>query len=141
MKKIKEAANIIKGKHSFHNFTALQEGYAIKKVNYVEVEKEGDIIILTFSAESFLWEMVRRLVTALKMIGKHELNIEEFEEFFDINVRKKIKASSPEFLILWDVKYDFEFEYEDYSLLKFIEDLKKEYAVLKMKEKILKTIL
>ena len=141
LKKIKEAARIIKGKHSFHNFTALQEGCKIKKVNYVEVEKEGDIIILTFSAESFLWEMVRRLVTALKMVGKHELGMEEFFEFFDINVRKKIKASPPEFLILWDVKYDFEFEYEDYSLQKFIEELKKEYAMLKMKEKILKAIL
>jgi len=75
------------------------------------------------------------------MVGRRELSIEEFKEFFDINARKKINASPPEFLILWNVKYSFEFEDEGYSLQKFIEDLKKEYAVLKMKEKILKAIL
>ncbi|RLF61090.1 MAG: tRNA pseudouridine(38-40) synthase TruA [Thermoplasmata archaeon] len=134
--KIKKASKIIEGKHSFHNFTISNEN-PIRTINYIEVEKKNGIIILTFSGKSFLWQMVRRLTTALKLVGKGELTIKDLKNLFKKEINKKIKASEPEFLILWDIKYDFKFKCENFSLNRFIEHLKREICILKMKEEIL----
>ncbi|MFQ5975348.1 MAG: tRNA pseudouridine(38-40) synthase TruA [Candidatus Hydrothermarchaeales archaeon] len=144
-KTLKKAIKLFEGEHSFHNFAILEGKNPIRKIKRCELTKSGEVIILTFFGESFLWQMIRRMVTALKMVGKGEFGIGELEEYFDVKIDKKIPPSEAENLILWDVKYGFEFEDEEYSketLISMIslkdKELKKELA---MGEEILKNMM
>jgi tRNA pseudouridine38-40 synthase len=127
LEKMKEGAQLLKGKHSFHNFCIEENRDPVRKINMVDIDKIKDFLVITISGESFLWQMVRRIVTALKMIGSRELDIDELKKRLDPSIKSKFPPSPPKGLVLWDVKYPFKFEYERYSLEIFIEEIFKSY--------------
>ncbi|MFQ6137103.1 MAG: tRNA pseudouridine(38-40) synthase TruA [Candidatus Hydrothermarchaeales archaeon] len=140
LRKMKRAIKSFEGEHDFHNFAVLEGRNPVRRLNKIGLDRDGEITILTFFGESFLWQMVRRIVTALKMVGRGELQIGEIERYFDPNFEKKVPPSNPENLVLWEVRYDFEFEEEGYSIEDLIsalnEDLKGLKVGVKMKEEI-----
>lgn len=116
LKKMVEAGKAFMGEHSFHNFIKTEEGKnPVRKVSSVKVEGRGDILILSFQGESFLWQMVRRMVSALKDVGKGGLSIEELRSYYDPALEKKFPPSPAEGLVLWRIEYPFEFNSEEYS--------------------------
>lgn len=107
---MRRAAGVLRGEHSFHNFCRLENGKnPVRKLSNIEIVEDGAFLILSFEGESFLWQMVRRLVTALKKAGRGEISIEELKKYFEPACRNKFKPSEPEPLILWSVKYNFDF--------------------------------
>lgn len=131
IEKIKKAIKLFEGEHSFHNFCILENKNPIRKINKITIKKADDFIILTFSGESFLWQMIRRIVTALKMIGKGELTIEELRRYFDSDCDNKIPPSEAESLVLWDIRYAFDFKLEGYSIQKFLKEIFEKQKELK----------
>jgi tRNA pseudouridine38-40 synthase len=123
IEKIKKAIKLFEGEHSFHNFCILENKNPVRKINKITIKKADDFIILTFSGESFLWQMIRRIVTALKMIGNRELTIKELRRYFDSDCNNKIPPSEAESLVLWDLKYAFDFKLEGYSIKKFLTEI------------------
>ncbi|MFQ5801090.1 MAG: tRNA pseudouridine(38-40) synthase TruA [Candidatus Hydrothermarchaeales archaeon] len=138
---MKKAAKVFIGQRSFHNFSSTDYRSPIRKINYIDVEKKDEALVLTFSGESFLWQMVRRIVTALKMAGRGELSIQELESYFDPDHRKKVPPSNAENLVLWDVRYNFPFKHEEYSLKKLKKELKEMWAKHKTKAAICSEVL
>lgn len=133
IKKIRSAAKLFEGEHSFHNFCILEARSAVRKIKKITVKRQGDFLVLTFYGESFLWQMIRRIVTALRMTGRSEISIEGLKKYFEPACKNKLKPSEPEPLILWNVKYNFDFEHEDYSLRKFQKEILKRRKELKTK--------
>ncbi|MFH1773720.1 MAG: tRNA pseudouridine(38-40) synthase TruA [Methanobacteriota archaeon] len=133
IKKIRQTAKLFEGEHSFHNFCILEGRNPVRKIKKITVRKLGDFLVLTFYAESFLWQMIRRVVTALKMAGRSEISIEELKKYFEPACKNKFKPSEPKQLILWNVKYNFDFEHEDYSLRKFKREILKMQREFKTK--------
>ncbi|MDI6654416.1 MAG: tRNA pseudouridine(38-40) synthase TruA [Candidatus Hydrothermarchaeota archaeon] len=133
IKKIRQTAKLFEGEHSFHNFCILEDKNPVRKINKIAIKKSGGFLVLTFYGESFLWQMARRIVTALKMAGRSEISIEELKKYFEPACKNKFKPSEPEQLILWDVKYNFDFEHEDYSLRKFLSEIFEKQKELKTK--------
>jgi tRNA pseudouridine38-40 synthase len=131
LEKMYKIASVLKGGNSFHNFSMSDYRSPIRKINYIDIIKRGDFLILTFSGRSFLWQMVRRLVTALKMVGKGDVSAEEIEYLLDPMIDKKIPPSPAENLVFWNIKYDFLFENEDYSKKRLKKEL--EERLLKYK--------
>ena len=127
---IKKACRILEGEHSFHNFTRAREKNYTRRLLEVAADKKGEVIVLTFKGESFLWEMVRRLTSAVAMVGRGELTLEELEEALQPEVERKFSASPPEFLVLWEVAYEFEFEHEEYSTAKLASTLEERFKKL-----------
>ncbi len=115
LKGLKKAIGLFEGEHSFHNFAILDGKDPIRRISGCEISQKGEILIMTFVGESFLWQMIRRMVTALVMVGKGELEIVDLEACFDPKVENKFSPSKAENLVLWNVKYGFEFEDEIYS--------------------------
>lgn len=115
LRKMREAAMEFQGKHSFHNFSIIEKKNPIRKISRVEVKRHGDIFVLAFRGESFLWQMVRRVVTALKLTGKGALSRTELRKYFDPAVSEKFPPSQAEGLVLWEIKYPFKFSDEEYS--------------------------
>ncbi|MBI5253086.1 MAG: tRNA pseudouridine(38-40) synthase TruA, partial [Euryarchaeota archaeon] len=133
IKKIRSAAKLFEGEHSFHNFCILEGRSAVRKIKKITVKKQSDFLVLTFYGESFLWQMARRIVTALRMAGRSEISIEELKKYFEPACKDKFKPSEPEPLILWNVKHNFDFEHEDYSLQKFQKEIIRRQKELKIK--------
>ncbi len=127
---IKQACSILEGEHSFHNFTRAREKNYTRRLLRVTADRKGEVIVLTFKGESFLWEMVRRLTSAIAMVGKGELSVEALEEALHPEVERKFSAAPPEFLVLWHVAYEFEFEHEEYSTAQLVAQLRERFSSL-----------
>ncbi len=140
IEKLKQACKVLEGKHSFHNFSRLEGRNPVREIKSIDVEVEEDFIILTFRARSFLRQMVRCLVTGIKLVASNEITIEELKKLLDPEYTNKIWASDPRPLILWDIVYDFEFEYENFSVEKFKEEIINKLKEVKTKRIMLEKI-
>ena len=127
---MKEAAKILAGRHDFSGF-AKACSPCIREIYVSEIEKHRDFLIYTVEGNAFAWNMVRKIVTALKMAGRNASPeiVEKILEGHSI----PLTPASPYGLILMDVRYSFEFEKEEkaFSLLqKRIEEEMKRFAQL-----------
>lgn len=119
---IEQGVRKLKGKHSFHNFSKTsKEKDPVRVLNSIIITKTQGFIVLTFSGKSFLWQMIRRIVTALKKIGSRELEPDDIEKYLDPGFKNKFRAAEPEPLVLWDVVYPVKFNTDSYCM----EDLRK----------------
>ncbi|RMF91806.1 MAG: tRNA pseudouridine(38-40) synthase TruA [Methanobacteriota archaeon] len=135
--KMRRAAALFKGERSFHNFSSSDYRNPLRRINRVEIHKKDDVIVMEVSGESFLWQMIRRMATALKMAGTGEATPQDVERLLDPDYKKKIPPSDPENLILWDVKYDFNFEDEEYTKKRLIGELEKQWKKTRINAAIL----
>ena len=112
------AAGLFTGEHNFQNFARVEPLKTPVRIidNIVIVEKK-DFLILDFYAQTFLWNQIRRIVSALEKRGKGVLSNEQIRAALEHPETKiDFQVAAPEPLILKDVVYDFSFEYvKDYK--------------------------
>jgi tRNA pseudouridine38-40 synthase len=118
------AAGLFTGEHNFQNFARVEPlKNPVRTIDAIVISERKDFLILDFSAQTFLWNQIRRIVSALKKVGTGILSIEEIRQGLDHPEKKvdfQVAASEP--LLLKDVMYDFSFNYvKEYKkkLLKF----------------------
>ena len=87
------------GEHDFSGFSRDDGRNPIRKIQGINIFKENDFIIIDIRGESFLWNMVRRIIGFLAY-GKGDP--------FKKGSRYKVPAEN---LILMDVSYDFKFNF------------------------------
>ncbi len=126
-----EAADLLTGKNSYHNFSAADNRRPVKRLKEIDIHLKKGFLVITFRGDSFLWQMVRRLATALAGVGRGELTLEDIEKYLDPKVIDKVPPMPAENLVLWNVGYAFEFEPEDYSLKRLREELETRIKGLK----------
>ena len=76
------AAQALIGKHDFASFvtrTEIGKKSTIRNIYKAEIEKDGDLIILSMAANAFLPHQVRNTVGALIKVGLGKMTVEEFE--------------------------------------------------------------
>ncbi|WP_406660189.1 tRNA pseudouridine(38-40) synthase TruA [Methanolobus sp. ZRKC3] len=88
--KIRSASKILVGKHDFSNFCSTDGNKGtVRSVEKVDVRVSGTLTMIDVQANSFLWNMVRKIVTALTMVGSgvrdeewlgHMLDPDSYEE-------------------------------------------------------------
>jgi tRNA pseudouridine38-40 synthase len=129
LKLMKQAAKQMEGKHNYINFSKRSERAPERMVYSVDLVETPDNIVFDVVGESFLWNMVRKMVKVLLMLGREELTLEDLETLFNPDVPAAIKPVASEGLILMDVVYDgIEFPCEGYAVNNFMKTLKQEYA-------------
>jgi len=69
---MQEAAEALVGEHDFSSFRALacQAKSPVRRIDYLELERHGDLIELCVGANGFLHHMVRNIVGVLMAIGR-----------------------------------------------------------------------
>lgn len=123
-----KASKIFIGTHDFRNFSKRSERNPVRTIEKVVVIKEGDAIQIDVFGESFLWNMVRKMVSVLLGVGMGQLNADDVYDYLDLQKSVPIKPMPPEGLILMDIKYDgIKFSEDSYAKDKFASYLKKEY--------------
>jgi tRNA pseudouridine38-40 synthase len=130
---MRKAAEVFIGEHSFHNFAKLEERNPMRKITDIEIKKAGEFIVLTITGESFLYQMVRRMATALKTAGDELLTPEEIKRLLRPDVDSQIYPLPPENLMLWKVDYPFEFEHDEYCVKRLKKEILKRSVEMKVK--------
>jgi len=130
LEKLLSVTALFTGEHNFHNFARVEaDKNPVRIIDNIVVTERDDFFAIDFYAQTFLWHQIRRIISALGKVASNKL---EKEQIIDAlaNPNKKVDfgLAPAEPLILKDVVYDFEFEY-DKILLKKIKDLEYQLAL------------
>lgn len=110
IEKLNKCAKLFEGEHNFSNFARLDGRNPVRKIDKVRVIKEGEIIKIDFIGKSFLWNQIRRMVSAMIKVGKNEADVNDVKKALYCKEKKNFGVAPAQNLVLYDIKYDFEFE-------------------------------
>lgn len=140
IKKMRYAAKIFIGEHDFSNFAKIENKNPVRKIDSIVIH-DGEIITLDFTAKTFLWHQVRKIVSAIEKAGRGA-SIEDIQDTLIGKKKTDFGIAPPENLVLIDVLYpkSLNFHYLNYvkNMLKIKKkSMKKELMMLHEMEKFL----
>ena len=141
---IKEGAKKMIGTHSFHNLSKRdrsKEKSPIRTIYDIKISENEFYLTIDIIGESFLWNMVRKIVGALDLVGKGKKPVEWIDKLLDENHREGVPTFPAEGLILVEAKVDVDYIYDNYSIRKFKEYWEEFFKLQVMKLGIAKTVL
>jgi tRNA pseudouridine38-40 synthase len=119
---------MFEGTHNFSNFSKRSERNPIRTIDEIKIIKDNHSIQIDVYGESFLWNMVRKIVTVLLMVGKGEIEGKEIKEYFNPKKEYPIRPMPPEGLILMEIVYSrIKFQKDTYARKSFKSFLNKEF--------------
>ena len=108
---LKKASRYFIGQHDFWNFCYNVKGKdPVRIVSKIEIRKSGRYVTVEMEAPSFLWGMVRKVVAAILKVESGEKALSDIRDTLEGGKRCDFGVAPPEFLVLSDVCYDFEFD-------------------------------
>ncbi|NJE02496.1 tRNA pseudouridine(38-40) synthase TruA [Thermococcus sp. JdF3] len=127
---MRECAALFAGRHDFSAFSRLEPGRdPIRELLRVDVIRRQGYYLIEIEGKSFLWEMARRIVNAVRLCGLGLMESREVEGMLEGKYGKKVPPAPPEGLILWHMEYpDVEFQVDERGLKKAKRDLFERYS-------------
>lgn len=111
--KVAKTLALFTGTHDFTNFAKV-EGLKnpVRTIENIVLTETDDFFIVDFYAPNFLWNQIRRIISAVQKAGIGKIDEREVAEALD-NPEKIVdfNVASAKPLILKDIVYDFSFEY------------------------------
>lgn len=108
--KMKKCSKILLGKHNFKSFCNISPDTTTydRELFDIQIAQNENLIKLYFTANGFLYNMVRILAGTLVECGKGKLNQEDIKNLFAIKDRGKnpAKTMSPKGLVLYKVNFE-----------------------------------
>ncbi len=123
---IKKYAKRLEGGHDFKKLSKpdkTRNTYC--SIDSIHVKLDGNVVVYEFKAKSFLWKLVRKTVTLLKLIGRGILEPEVIDRILDPSdsFNPNLQPAPAEGLILYEIKYPFNFQVDYYSVNRLTEYL------------------
>jgi len=106
------------GEHDFSNFARVESFKdPVRIIDNIVFAVEGNFLVIDFYAQTFLWHQIRRIISAIIKVEKGKIEKKDIIDALENPDRKVDFGLTPaEPLILTDIVYDFEFEYDEKSL-------------------------
>ena len=107
--KMNEAAQLLIGKHDFSTFRAseCQAKSPIKTIDFIEIKRLNNEVVMTIKARSFLHHQVRNIIGSLVNVGNGKWQIDDFKRAFEAKDRKAGGQTAPaEGLYFMSVQYE-----------------------------------
>lgn len=129
---INDAVELLIGTHDFTNFTR-KDRYKknnVRRIDDIKIRSFDYYSTIDIFADSFTWNMVRRISNALLMISDGFRDLRWFKEILNNKKNEGVPPLSSYGLILMDIKYDKEikFDEDDYSKKRFLNHLNMQYT-------------
>ncbi|BAW31614.1 MAG TPA: tRNA pseudouridine(38-40) synthase TruA [Methanothermobacter sp.] len=127
------AASKFEGTHDFTNFSKRVERNPIRRIESVKIQGEDDYYIIDVVGESFLWQMVRKMVKVIADVGRGKIEPENVDELLNPGERIHIEPMPPENLILMGLEYGvkIKFKEDEYAISSFKSMLDEEFLEYK----------
>ena len=95
--RLREAASSLLGEHDFRSFcgTLPENGSTVRRIMRIDARRQGDFVMLTFSAEGFLHRMVRALTGTLLEVAAGRREIDSVAEILNARDRQKAGRTAP----------------------------------------------
>lgn len=102
-----KAAQALVGEHSFESFGRVEPGKTpIRRIESLELERDGDLVAIRVTANSFLQQMVRSIVGTLAKVGIGQIDPEEMDRILHARDRSAAgPVAPPHGLFLVSVAY------------------------------------
>jgi tRNA pseudouridine38-40 synthase len=114
IKKLTAASKLFLGEHDFRHFSKKDSGEenTVLSLDSIELKTLDDIVAIDIRAQRFLWQMVRRVISAMLAVSDGTLEKTKVIEMLEGSALKLagLKPVPAETLILMDVSYDFKFD-------------------------------
>lgn len=127
--KIREASKLLVGTHDFENFSRTNgEKSTIRTIEMINARVDGDLTKIDVVGNSFLWNMVRKIVTALSMIGRGVRDNDWLLQMLNPDIYEEGIEPAPAYgLTLLKVNYEKKIEWieDNYSLRRASEQNQK----------------
>jgi tRNA pseudouridine38-40 synthase len=95
---MRRAARMLLGRHDFASFTS-NPGYeresTVRTMKRVSVVRDGAVLVFHFTAEGYLYRMVRNLVGALAKVGLGKITADDFGKILRACSRSEAPATAP----------------------------------------------
>jgi len=97
IEKLQIAANLLIGQHDFTSFRAThcQAQSPIKTLDEIKIYREGEKVIFTLKARSFLHHMVRNIVGSLVLVGVGKWQVEDITKALQAKNRRSAGPTAP----------------------------------------------
>ena len=109
LERMRRAARILEGEHDFRNFCVnpRMKKSTVRRVDRIDIEREGDYLLFTVHGTGFLQNMVRIMVGTLLEVGFGRMEPEQVREALEARERQKAGPTAPaQGLCLLSVDYD-----------------------------------
>ena len=119
---MRRAARLLLGKHNFASFTS-NPGYeresTVRTVRRVSVVRNGAELIFHFTADGYLYRMVRNFVGALGKVGLGKITVDDFGKILKAQSRSAAPETAPACgLYLMNVTYPLNKTYGTHGTVK-----------------------
>lgn len=96
-KKMHQAAQLLIGKHDFSTFRAseCQAKSPVKTIDSISIKKQGEEIIMTITARSFLHHQVRNIIGTLTLVGSEKWTLSDFKKALESCDRRAGGPTAP----------------------------------------------
>ncbi|MBS5824135.1 MAG: tRNA pseudouridine(38-40) synthase TruA [Clostridium argentinense] len=87
-----KASKILVGTHDFQSFTTLKskKKSTVRTINYINIDKNEDLIEIEINGDGFLWNMVRIITGTLLQVGTGKISVDEVGTI--LNKKKREEA-------------------------------------------------
>jgi len=105
---MQKAATLFLGTHDFSAFTSSRnkKHSSVRTIREITIRKEGPELIMEYSADGFLYNMVRILTGSLIEVGLGEKTKEDLIDALESGIRADAGFTAPpQGLFLWNVEY------------------------------------
>lgn len=129
--RMKEASELLIGRHNFYNFAQGHEAESyIREIKRIELMRNGSFIVIDVEANGFLRKMVRKIVSALCMVARGDRDESWLEALLELQLQDSIEPAPPFGLVLREVVYDnVEFVEDRYAMRRIEERLKRDLVM------------
>ncbi len=105
---MREAAELIKGTHDFHNFCSTKTDVTdtVRTITELTLRKEGDMLTLRITGNGFLYNMVRIITGGLLKVGWHNRTVADIKKSLETKDRYVVGPTAPaRGLTLMEIRY------------------------------------
>ncbi|UCE81317.1 MAG: tRNA pseudouridine(38-40) synthase TruA [Methanobacteriota archaeon] len=108
---MREVAERFVGTHDFSGFARLDGRNPVRTVDSIDITESDSLFFIDFRAESFLWNMVRRIVWFIDAVASGTIDLDEYE--LDTGRRPgRVGLAPSEYLVLMDVDCGIAFPHD-----------------------------
>ena len=124
----RECADIFLGEHDFARFCKPDNKPTVANIERIDITEKDDTIVLEYEARFFLWNMIRRISSAIQSVAKGIRSMDDVRRALDDLQEIQFGMSRPDALTLVDVRYDW-LQFEEADSSQFTE--RKEEGIFK----------